>query len=118
MPLNRLILGGNLTRSPEVREVGENTVTNFTIAHNPGRDREAYFIRVAAWGKLAELCAEYLTKGSSAVVDGRLEIRKFEKDGQERVSVEMRADNVQFGQKGEKPASTGGDDDDSSGLPF
>ena len=121
MPVNRFVVGGNLTRDPETREVGDSTVTNFTIAHNPGRDKPAIFFRVDAWGRLGETCAQYLGKGSQAVVDGRLQVREYESNGETRTSLEIRADNVQFvggRPEGQGSATHAGGDDDDDPISF
>ena len=101
--LNRVILVGNLTKDPEIRNTGDGTpVANLRIAvnrqwTNKQGEREADFFNVVAWRKLAELCGQYLAKGSSIAVDGRLQSRNWDtQDGQKRTTVEIVADNVQF----------------------
>ena len=103
--LNKVFLIGNLTRDPELRYLPNGTaVTTFTIASNRTytlqsgeKKQEATFMRVVVWGRRAEVCAEYLNKGSSAFVEGRLQSRSWQgQDGQKRNTVEVVADNVQF----------------------
>ncbi len=102
---NKAFMMGNLTRDPELRYLPNGTaVTTFTIASNrvyslPSGEKkeEATFMRVVVWGRRAETCGEYLAKGSSAFVEGRLQSRSWEgQDGQKRSTVEIVADNVQF----------------------
>jgi single-strand DNA-binding protein len=102
---NKAFIMGNLTRDPELRYLPNGTaVTTFTIASNRvytlqsgEKKEEATFMRVVVWGRRAETCGEYLAKGSSAFVEGRLQSRTWEgQDGQKRSTVEIVADNVQF----------------------
>lgn len=103
--LNKVFLIGNLTRDPELRYIPSGTaVTTFTVATNraytlaSGEKREeTCFVRVVTWGRRAELCGEYLTKGSPVCVEGRLQSRSWEgPDGQKRSMIEVVALNVQF----------------------
>lgn len=108
---NRVILLGNLTRDPELRYTPNNApVCNFDLAVNRSyttqageRRDEVCFITIVAWGKQAETCAEYLSKGRPALVEGRLSQRSWETpEGQKRSKHEVVADRVQFlgGRKG------------------
>lgn len=97
--LNRVILIGRLTRDPELRYTQQGTaVARFTLAINRKFKREETdFIDIVVWQKLAENCAQYLTKGQLAMVEGRLQVRSYEaQDGQKRKSVEVVADDVKF----------------------
>lgn len=101
--LNRVLLIGRLTREPELRYTPDGTpVANFTIAVNRSftnqqGEREADFIPIVVWRKQAEQCAEYLSKGSEVVVDGRLQVRSYEdRDGIKRKKSEIIAWRVQF----------------------
>jgi single-strand DNA-binding protein len=102
--LNRVILIGNLTRDPQLRYTPSGTsVANFGIAVNRRRSRqgeqinEVDFFNVVTWGKLAELCSNYITKGSPVALEGRLQSRTWQtEDGQKRTTVEIIAENVQF----------------------
>lgn len=103
--LNRVILIGNLTRDPELRFTPSGSpVANFGLAVNRSYTNKAgekvdnvdYF-NIVAWAKLAELCAEYIRKGSPVAIEGRLQSRSWEtEDGQKRSAVEVVAENVQF----------------------
>lgn len=102
---NKVLLMGNLTRDPELRYVPSGTaVATFTIAVNRvytsqagEKKEEVSFIRIVVWGRRAEVCGEYLSKGSPVFVEGRLQSRSWEgQDGQKRSTMEVVADNVQF----------------------
>jgi len=102
---NKVFMMGNLTRDPELRYLPNGTaVTTFTIASNRvyklqtgEKKEEATFVRVVVWGRRAETCGEYLSKGSPAFVEGRLQSRTWQgQDGQKRSTIEIVADNVQF----------------------
>lgn len=111
--LNRVILIGRLTRDPELRYTPSGAaVTTFTLAvdrrfANQQGEREADFIRIVTWQKLAETCANYIEKGRLVAVDGRLQIRSYDdKEGVRRSITEVVAENVRFldgarGKKGE-----------------
>jgi len=102
--LNRVFLMGNLTRDPELRYIPSGTpVATFGLAINTTytaqtgeKKEEVCFVRVVVWGKQAESCAQYLSKGRPVFVEGRLIYRSWEKDGQTRTTLEVRADRVQF----------------------
>jgi single-strand DNA-binding protein len=103
--LNRVMLIGNLTRDPELRYIPSGqAVTTFTIAVNRTymagtgeKKEEVSFIRVVVWAKRAEVCHQYLRKGSPAFVEGRLQSRSWDApDGTKRSTIEVIAQNVQF----------------------
>ena len=103
--LNRVFLIGNLTRDPELRYLPTGqAVTTFTIAVNRvytsgtgEKKEETSFVRVVVWARRAEVCNEYLRKGSPVFVEGRLQSRTWEaQDGTKRSSIEVVANNVQF----------------------
>jgi len=116
---NKVLLIGNLTRDPELRYLPSGqAVATFTVAvnrvykDNAGeRKEEVSFIRVVTWARRAEVCNEYLKKGSPAFVEGRLQSRSWEaKDGTKRNTIEVIAQNVQFlgrggGQAQSKPSA-------------
>lgn len=103
--LNKVFLIGNLARDPELRYIPNGTaVATFTIASGrtytlaSGEKREeTCFVRVVVWARRAEVCGEYLSKGSPVFVEGRLQSRTWETpDGQKRSIIEVVAQNVQF----------------------
>ena len=102
---NKVFLIGNLTRDPELKYTPQGTaVTKFSLAVNrnyKGSDgefkKEVNFFNIVVWGKSAENCGKYLSKGRSVHVEGRLQNRSFEtQDKQKRTVTEIVADNVQF----------------------
>jgi single-strand DNA-binding protein len=103
--INVVVVTGNLTRDPELRQLQSGTsVCKMRIAVNTRRksqdgnweDKPNYF-DVTVWGAQGENCASYLSKGRPVAVNGRLEWREWEgQDGNKRQSVEIIADTVQF----------------------
>lgn len=98
---NRVILAGHLTKDPEIRYIASGSATaRFTLAVNRKRknkEDEVLFIDIVAWEKLAEVCNEYLKKGSSVLVEGRLVIRAYEdNEGAKRKVTEVVIDNMQM----------------------
>ena len=121
--LNKVMLIGNLTRDPELRYIPSGSaVTSFTVAMNRvyklqtgEKKEEVSFIRVVVWGRLAEVCGEYLKKGVPVFVEGRLQSRSWDApDGQKRSTVEVIAVNIQFLRGG---AGQGGKDKDIADIP-
>ena len=104
--LNHIVIMGRLTRDPELRRTGSGiAVASFTVAVDrdfaprDGGERETDFIDCVAWRQTGEFVSKYFTKGSMAVVSGRLQIRGWtDKDGNKRRTAEVVADNVYFGE--------------------
>lgn len=103
--MNRVILAGNLTRDPDVKELGGYKVCAFTLAVSErfktrdGQQRErVLFIDCENWGAAAEVCGKYLRKGRSVLVEGKLIQESWEDKttGQKRSKFSLRAENVQF----------------------
>jgi single-strand DNA-binding protein len=118
--MNKVILIGNLTKDPELRYTPNGVaVATFTLAINRPRtnqagEREADFINIVAWQKLADLCATYLRKGRQAAVEGRLQTRSYDnKEGKKVYVTEVVAENVQF--LGGKPGEGSGGYDSGFG---
>ena len=116
MNINHTTISGNLTRDPEMRTVGaDKSVTSFTIAHNSrykssdGEQREEVsFIDIEAWGRQGEIAAQYLVKGSQAIVEGRIKQDNWtDKEGQKRSKLKLVADKVHLMPRGERPADDG-----------
>ena len=102
--LNKIIIMGRLTRDPELRRTASSTaVAGFTLAvdrdfKSQNGEKSTDFIDVVAWRNTAEFVAKYFTKGRMAVVEGRLQIRDWkDKNGNNRRSAEVVAENVYFG---------------------
>lgn len=89
---------GRLGKDPELRPIGDSSVANFTIAVGwKSKDKEGTeWVNISAFGKLADICAQYLVKGSQVLVHGKMKTDKYTKDGVERYSTKIVADNVQF----------------------
>ena len=102
--LNRVLLIGNLTKDPELRYTPSGTaVANLRLAVNStykdqsgARKEETCYVTIVVWSKQAELCNQYLKKGRSIFVEGRLLYRTWEAEGKTRSTMEVRADRVQF----------------------
>ncbi len=110
--VNTVILGGNLTRDPEVRYTPQGTaVANFGLAisrtfrtKEGEQKEEVCFVDVETWGRQAETCGEYLKKGRPVLVEGNLKLDTWEnKEGQKRSKHKVRAIRVQF--LGGRPAA-------------
>ena len=105
--MNHIVTIGRLTKDPELRYTPNGVaVGSFTVAvdrpfNSANGDREADFIPVVVWRKLAENCANHLRKGRLVAVEGRLQIRSYDtQDGQKRRVAEIVASNVQFLDRG------------------
>ena len=103
--LNRVYLVGRLTKDPEVKQTptGKSVLNGRMASNHLYKDgqgnwqEEVTYIDVVAWQRLAELCGEYLSKGSPVLVEGRLRTRSWETNkGENRSVIEIRADRVQF----------------------
>lgn len=108
MNLNKVFILGRLTADPELRSTPNGQqVSSFSLATNRvwtdknGQKQEAAeFHNIVVWGRQAEIASKYLTKGSLALVEGRLQTRSWEgKDGQQRKTTEIVADRIQLGPK-------------------
>jgi len=105
MYLNKAMVYGNLTRDPELRSLPSGVqVCSFSLATNrvyndrDGKKQEQTdYHNVVVFARQAETTAQYLKKGSSAFVEGRLQTRSWDKDGQKQYRTEIVADRVQFG---------------------
>ena len=103
--LNHIVIMGRLVRDPELRRTGSGVaVTSFTLAvdrdfgKNENGEKETDFIDCTAWRQTGEFVSKYFTKGRMAVASGRLQIRSWtDKNGNNRRTAEVVADNVYFG---------------------
>ena len=123
---NRTIQGGNLTRDPEVKFfANEKAVATFGLAINrKWRDKEGNqkeettFVDIECWGSLAERVGQYLSKGKSCLVEGRLKLDQWEdKQGNKRSKLKVVADTVQFLDKMERNGAQSKPQGDSSAPP-
>ncbi|HEY3356881.1 MAG TPA: single-stranded DNA-binding protein [Polyangia bacterium] len=124
--VNKVILVGHLGKDPELRQAGGQAVCELRLAttdNYAGKDgakqESTEWHSVVVWGKQAESCARYLSKGRQVYVEGRLRTRSWEKDGAKQYRTEVVASTVQFlsgAGKGDGPAAAQTGDDDS--IPF
>jgi single-strand DNA-binding protein len=106
---NRVILVGNLTRDPELRYIPSGTaVSDIGLAVNDRVKRgdqwvdEATFVDITLWGRTAEICNEYCSKGSPILIEGRLKLDRWEKDGQKHSKLKVIGERLQLlGARGE-----------------
>lgn len=110
---NRVILVGNLTRDPELRYIPSGTaVSDIGLAVNDRVKRgdqwvdEVTFVDITLWGRTAEIANEYLSKGSPVLIEGRLKLDRWEKDGQKHSKLKVTADKLQM--LGSKDGARGG----------
>ena len=116
MSINRVNITGNLTRDPELRHTQAGTsVASFSLAvdrdfkDKSTGEKGTDFIDIVAWRSSAEFVSRFFTKGRMAVVEGRLQIRDWkDKDGNNRRSAEVVADNIYFGDS-KRDSQSGGD---------
>jgi single-strand DNA-binding protein len=113
---NRVVLLGNLTRDIELRYIGNGTaVTDVGLAVNDRVKKndqwvdETTFVDITLWGRTAEVANEYLSKGSSVLIEGRLKMESWEKDGQKRTKLKVVGERMQMvGGKGGGGGQGGG----------
>jgi single-strand DNA-binding protein len=104
MSLNKAIILGRLGQDPELRQTPQSSVATFSLAtsevwlKNGQKQEQTEWHRVVVWGKQAEHCAKYLTKGRMALVEGRIQTRSWDDKatGQKRFATEIVASHVQF----------------------
>lgn len=118
--MNLVVLTGRLTKEPELKNGNGKSYCKFGLAvNNPFKKDEADFINCSAFGKTAELIVEYLDKGSKLGVEGRLQMNKYEVNGEKRFSYEVMVNSVEFlenkGQDIKKESDKEGSDSD---FPF
>ena len=132
MSVNKVILVGRLGRDPETRYTGGGqAVANFTMAtdesykdKNGERQKRTEWHRITAWGKLAEICQQYLKKGTMVYIEGRIQSREWQdKEGQKRTSYDIVANTMKMlSSRAESAAAagasrSGGDDMESHAAP-
>jgi len=114
MYINKAIVIGNLTRDPEQKALPSGiAVTTFSLATNRvykdkdgNKQEQVDYHNIVVFGRQAETSAQYLKKGQSAFVEGRMQTRSWEQDGVKKYRTEVVADRVQFGQKSGNMPST------------
>lgn len=120
--MNKLTIIGNLTKDPELRTTQDGTsVCNFTVAVNRKKvngQTEADFFRVSAWRGLGENCSKYLTKGRKVCVVGPVSVRTYTSNGENRASLEVIAEDVEFLSPKEETTTSGYIQVETDELPF
>jgi len=123
MNVNKVIIVGNITRDPELKALPSGAaVATFSVATNEvytkdGQKHESTeFHNIVAWGKTAENIARYMKKGSQIYIEGKLQTRSWDKDGEKRYRTEVVALNVQFGAKPSGSSSAPAGEDDWGGM--
>lgn len=119
MSVNKAIIVGNLGSDPDLKHLDSGSVLcNLSVAtsrkwtsKDGERHDETQWHRVVVWGKQGESCAEYLGKGRQVYVEGRIETREYEKEGEKRYSTEIVAERVVF-------LSSKANDNHVGGMPF
>lgn len=123
---NRVVLVGNLTRDPELRYIASGTaVTDIGMAMNDRRKdqsgnwiEETTFVDVTLWARTAEVACEYLSKGSSVLIEGRLKFETWEKEGQKHSKLKVVGDKMQMlGGRGGGGGGSGGGSSATSSQP-
>lgn len=137
MNINKLIIAGRLGKDPELRQTTNGkSVVSFTVATNRvwkdqsgAKQESTEWVNVVAWGKTAESINKYFRKGKEIYLEGRLQTRSYEKDGQKKYITEMVADTFQFvgfDKDGQQDGATdelptiqqGGEDINVDDIPF
>jgi single-strand DNA-binding protein len=113
MDLNKVMIIGRLTQQPEKKMLPSGQgVTSFSVATNRNwvdkdgnKQEQVEYHNINAWGKLADICSQYLDKGRQVYIEGRLQTRSWEKDGAKHYRTEIVADNViMLGSRGDSSA--------------
>lgn len=96
--MNKVILTGRLTKDVDVKYTQNGKcVALFSMAVNGFKKEDVYFFNIVAWNKTAELCGNYLTKGSKVLIEGQLTTRSYEDNsGSKRTVTEIIASNFEF----------------------
>ncbi len=102
--INKVIIVGRLGQDPEMKAVGQgSTVTRLNVAtsenwtdKNGQKQERTEWHRITVWGKLAELCGKYLAKGRQVYIEGKLQTRSWEDNGQKKYATDIVASTVQF----------------------
>lgn len=116
MYLNKAIVYGNLTRDPELKALPSGIkVTSFSVAtnrtwkdKNGARQESVDYHNIVLFAKLAELAAQYLRKGSSVLIEGRMQTRSWDDQGGKKYRTEIIADSMQFGPRAAGAPASGG----------
>lgn len=113
---NKVILLGRTGSAPEIKATTNSRVAKFSLATTETYKgvKTTQWHHIVAWGKLAEICEKYITKGQQVYIEGKISYREWEKDGRKYYATEIVADKVEFvGSKADKPA-----EQDYGDIPF
>ena len=119
--INKIIICGNLTKDNELKQAGQTQVLKNTLAvKREFKKDETDFINIVAFSKTAELIAKYTQKGSKLLIQGRLQIGSYEKDGIKRSTADVIVENIEFigGNKQNKESDFLGTPVEQEPLPF
>ena len=119
--MNIVILSGNLGRDPESRfTTSGKKVVNFSLAVNDGygENKKTYWIDIVCWDKQADTVEEYLSKGSKVLVEGRMQVRTYEKDGKTIYKTEVVAYRVEFLDPAERRETVPSTEVSDEDIPF
>lgn len=124
MNLNKVIVVGNITKTPELKTAGDTKVLQITLATNRvykdkqgEKQEDTQFIDFVAFGKQAETLAQYCVKGQNMLFEGRIQNRSWDKeDGTKGYKTDVVLENFQFGNKPAGSSSHSNDDEDTSSL--
>jgi single-strand DNA-binding protein len=120
--MNRVVLIGRLGKDPEFRYTPSGTaMAKFTLATDRrkrnGEEQPPDWHRITVWSKLAEICAQYLTKGKQVMIEGRIEYGSYEKDGVKHYTTDIIADNMEMvGSKGYSEPRVPGEPSRAAGI--
>ena len=118
--MNRIIIKGRIAREIEIRQTQTGkSVGSFSVAVDKGfgENKSADFFRVQAWEKTADFVAKYFSKGKEILIEGRMESREYEKDGQKNLVWELIAERVEFCGGARESAPPAGQPPISGGAP-
>lgn len=107
------MMSGRLTNEPDSKKIGDKMLTKFSLAVKRGYGKDVDFIDIETWGKPAENCANFLSKGSLVLVKGRVEKRAYEsKEGKKITTVNFVGEEVEFMNKMEKKETVPADEEE------
>jgi len=93
--MNVICFAGNISQDAEIKQVGDQSVANFSVAENQGRDKPTIFWRCQLWGKRAESLAQYLAKGQKVTISGTIQFREYtNKEGIKQSIYDIRVNDV------------------------
>lgn len=123
MSINRVVISGNLTRDPELRQTSSGmSVLSMSVAVNDRRKNQSTgewedfpnFVDATMFGSRAEAVTRYLTKGAKVAIEGKLRWSQWEKNGEKRSKLDVVIDEIEFMSKGEQPSAPSVADDDEA----